>query len=51
MRASENDAAIREARPVDDDERALAAIADWGPVEDWSDWRDAEGLARGNPRR
>jgi len=22
-------------------EMALAAIADWGPAEDWSDWADA----------
>jgi len=21
---------------------SLAAIADWGPAEDWSDWSDAE---------
>ena len=27
----------------DDAEPALAAIADWGPAEDWSDWADAEG--------
>jgi hypothetical protein len=40
---SEDDAAIWEARPLDDGERSLAAIADWGPAEDWSDWGDAEG--------
>ena len=32
---------------MDDDERVesrepgLAEIADWGPAEDWSEWRDA----------
>lgn len=40
---SEDDAATWEARPLDDGERALTAIADWGPAEDWSDWGDAEG--------
>lgn len=30
-------------RPLDEGERALAAIADWGPAEDWSDWADAAG--------
>ena len=39
--ASENDAARWEAEPLDDGERALAEIADWGPAEDWSDWADA----------
>jgi len=29
------------ATPLDDGERALAGIADWGPAEDWSDWADA----------
>ena len=27
--------------PLDDGERSLSAIADWGPAEDWSDWEDA----------
>lgn len=27
--------------PATDAERALAAIADWGPAEDWTDWNDA----------
>ena len=27
--------------PHTDDERSLAAIADWGPAEDWADWADA----------
>ncbi len=30
---------------VDDDEsvQPLAAAADWGPAEDWTEWRDASG--------
>lgn len=39
--ASENDADLWEAAPLDDGEQALAEIADWGPAEDWSDWADA----------
>jgi hypothetical protein len=39
--ASENDIERWEAQPLDDGERALAEIADWGPAEDWSDWADA----------
>jgi Arc/MetJ-type ribon-helix-helix transcriptional regulator len=39
--ASENDAAVWLAQPLDDGERTLAAIPDWGPAEDWSDWADA----------
>jgi hypothetical protein len=27
--------------PLDEGERSLALIADWGPAEDWSDWADA----------
>jgi predicted transcriptional regulator len=27
--------------PLDDGERALSVIAEWGPAEDWSDWADA----------
>ena len=27
--------------PLDQGELSLAAIADWGPAEDWSDWSDA----------
>jgi hypothetical protein len=27
--------------PLDDGERALMEVADWGPAEDWSDWADA----------
>ncbi len=28
-------------QPLDEGERALSQIADWGPAEDWSDWADA----------
>ena len=41
--ASELDAATWEQRPLDEGERSLAEIADWGPAEDWSDWADAAG--------
>lgn len=39
--ASESDAATWVEQPLDEGERSLAAIADWGPAEDWSDWADA----------
>lgn len=26
--------------PLDEGERALEQVADWGPAEDWSDWVD-----------
>lgn len=39
--ASEDDAVTWAERPLDDGERALAEIADWGPAEDWADWDDA----------
>jgi hypothetical protein len=38
--ASENDAATWEKQPLDEGERSLAEIADWGSTEDWSDWAD-----------
>ncbi len=41
--ASEDDVATWVASPLDDGERALAAVADWGPAEDWADWADAAG--------
>jgi hypothetical protein len=41
--ASEQDADTWPARPLDEGERSLAEIADWGPAEDWSDWADAAG--------
>lgn len=39
--ASEDDAKLWEAWPLDAGELSLAEIADWGPAEDWSDWADA----------
>jgi predicted transcriptional regulator len=36
--AAENDATSWLDAPLDDGERALAEVADWGPAEDWSDW-------------
>jgi Arc/MetJ-type ribon-helix-helix transcriptional regulator len=36
--ASEGDADRWVASPLDDGERALGQIAEWGPAEDWSDW-------------
>lgn len=39
--ASERDAEIWQARPLDGGERSLTEIADWGPAEDWSGWADA----------
>ncbi len=41
--ASEVDAETWAVQPLDEGERSLAAIADWGPAEDWSDWSDAAG--------
>jgi predicted transcriptional regulator len=39
--ASENDATTWQKQPLDEGERSLSEIADWGPAEDWSDWADA----------
>jgi predicted transcriptional regulator len=39
--ASEDDAKTWLERPLDEGERSLGAVADWGPAEDWSDWADA----------
>lgn len=42
--ASEADADRWMATPLDQGERTLGEIADWGPAEDWSDWAlDATG--------
>lgn len=41
--AAEQEPERWDAAPLEDGERALAEIADWGPAEDWSDWADAEG--------
>lgn len=40
--ASEVESEIWERLPLDQGELSLAAIADWGPAEDWSDWSDAQ---------
>jgi predicted transcriptional regulator len=37
--ASEVDATTWAAHPLEGGELALLEIADWGPAEDWSDWR------------
>lgn len=41
--ASEGDVRAWQEQPLDEGERALAEIADWGPAEDWSDWADEAG--------
>ncbi len=41
--ASETDAQTWHEQPLDDGERSMSQIADWGPAEDWSDWADATG--------
>ncbi len=38
---SETDAETWADHPASDEEMSLAAVADWGPSEDWSDWSDA----------
>jgi antitoxin component of RelBE/YafQ-DinJ toxin-antitoxin module len=39
--ASEIDVERWAVSPLSDDESALAAVAEWGPAEEWSDWADA----------
>jgi len=41
--ASEVDAQTWVAHPLDEGEKSLAAIADWGPAEEWSGWSNAAG--------
>lgn len=36
--ASEHDANAWLDEPLSEAERKLAAVADWGPAEDWADW-------------
>lgn len=36
--ASEEDGDRWARAPLDEGERALEEIGDWGPAEDWSDW-------------
>ena len=38
---AEQDTRAYAEQPLTDDENALAAVADWGPAEDWADWADA----------
>lgn len=38
--AAEDEVAAWVAFPLDEGERALSEIADWGLAEDWSDWVD-----------
>jgi hypothetical protein len=37
----EHDASKWQESPATEAELSLAAIADWGPAEDWADWADA----------
>jgi predicted transcriptional regulator len=39
--ASEDDVVKWADQPLDVGEQSFAAIATWGPAEDWSDWADA----------
>jgi predicted transcriptional regulator len=39
--SGESDADTWARVPLEDGERSLAEIAEWGPAEDWSDWDDA----------
>jgi hypothetical protein len=39
--SGEHDAETWTVLRLDDGERALADIADWGPAEDWADWEHA----------
>lgn len=39
--ASEDDIDRWADQPLDEGERSLSDVADWGPAEDWSDWADA----------
>jgi predicted transcriptional regulator len=41
--ASEDEVRAWLAAPLEDGEKVLSEIADWGPAEDWSDWGDAAG--------
>jgi Arc/MetJ-type ribon-helix-helix transcriptional regulator len=39
--AAEQDVRAFAEKPVTEEEKAFAEIADWGPAEDWADWADA----------
>ena len=45
--ASEVEAQTWDDQPLDEGERSLGAIADWGPAEDWSDWAGGAADATG----
>ncbi len=38
--SSENDVEAWKRQPLSEAERSLAAAAEWGPDEDWSEWAD-----------
>lgn len=40
-RLAAEEATAWQLRPLGDTERALSAVAGWGPAEDWADWADA----------
>jgi antitoxin MazE2 len=40
---SEHEAGAWAQTPLTAAELSLSEIADWGPAEDWADWRDATG--------
>ena len=40
---AEHDIEAWNATPLTEEEKIFAEIADWGPIEDWSDWADAKG--------
>jgi len=38
--SSESDVEAWQRQPLSEAERSLSSVADWGPDEDWSEWRD-----------
>lgn len=40
---AESDIESWTSKPLSPEESSLVEISDWGPAEDWSDWRDATG--------
>ena len=41
--AALHDTAVYEENPLTSEELSLAAVEQWAPAEDWSDWADAAG--------
>jgi antitoxin MazE2 len=39
--AADQDVEAYAEKPLTEDEKALAEIAEWGPADDWADWADA----------